>query len=137
MLKRTLLLSFPLALLFQISNAQEVAPSPDTYYETRAREDAAYEMALQEDAEDEEDFWASQEAYEKALKKRDKKAYRAYMRGKREAYREHASRCGSHCHHGHHFEYRATYYYSDYYRRPARSGGIGVRVASPRIRIGF
>lgn len=137
MIKRSILLSFPLLILSHLSSAQEEMPSPESYYEARAREDAAYELALQEDAEDEADFWQSQEDYEKALKKRDKQAYRAYMRGKRDAYREHASHCGSHCHHGHHFEYRATYYYSDYYRRPYHSRGIGIQVGSPRVRIGF
>lgn len=120
-----------------VSMAQEESESRESYYEARAREDAAYEMSLKENEEDEAEFWESQENYEKALKKMDKKAYRAYMRGKRDAYREHAYHCGSHCHHGPHYEYRATYYYSDYHPGPSRQAGLGVRVRSPRIRIGL
>ncbi len=132
------LILFMAFICFQPASAQEdTDASRKAYYEERAREDAAYEMSLRENAEDEADFWESQEAYEKALKKRDKAAYRAYMKGKRDAYREHAAHCDSHCHHGPHFQYRATYYYSDYHHRPYRSGGVGVRIGSPRIRIGL
>lgn len=124
----------PITMLQAQETSQE---DPETYYERRAREDAAYELALKEDAEDEEEFWTSQQEYEQALKKTDKKAYKAYMKGKRDAYREHASHCNAHCHHGPRFEYRATYYYSNYPRSRQSSPTMSVRVRTPKVRIGL
>ncbi len=123
--------------------------SPDgeeqqSYYERRAREDAAYEQSLAlEDEAEAEDFWEDQEHYEKELKKRDKRAYKAYMKGKRDAYAEHYEHCGHHCHHDRHYYSHATFYYHGYhghyyYRRPYSTGiRTGVRVAAPSVRVGI
>lgn len=110
-----------------------------SYYEQRAKEDAAYEQSTEVTIEEEEEFWEGQKAYEKNLKKRDKKAYKAYMKGKRDAYVEHAAHCNSHCHHSDYYHSHTTYYYSynNYRRAPRRSTvvrtNVGVRVPSVRI----
>lgn len=111
-----------------------------SYYEQRAREDAKYEQELNaNEAENETAFWDSQQAYEKDLKKRDRKAYRAYMRGKRAAYAEHAAYCDHHHHHSAYFYYYADHYYSSprYYRSaPSRSSvNTNVRVGTPSVRL--
>ncbi|TDQ32535.1 hypothetical protein [Zeaxanthinibacter enoshimensis] len=113
-----------------------------SYYEQRGREDAAYEQTLNTKEEaDEADFWEDQEAYEKELKSRDSKAHRAYMRGKRDAYKEHYAHCDHHCHHGSHYYSHASFYYHGYYRsydRPSRTRiNTGVRIGTPSVRIGL
>ncbi len=114
-----------------------------SYYEQRAKEDATYEQSFTaDDPEDEEDFWEDQKTYERNLKKRDKKAYKAYMKGKRAAYAEHEAHCDNHCHHSEHYHYHASFYYHDhnnYYRSyPSRTTiGAGVRIGAPRVRIGL
>ncbi|PKB44726.1 hypothetical protein AX016_2948 [Cellulophaga sp. RHA19] len=122
--------------------AQEKEPTEKeklSYYEQRAKQDAAYEQSTEVALEDEEEFWEDQKAYEKNLRKRDKKAYRAYMRGKRDAYAEHAEHCNSHCHHSDYYHSHTTYYYSynNYRRAPRRSTvvrtNVGIRVPSVRI----
>ncbi|MEB8327976.1 hypothetical protein OO009_01305 [Flavobacteriaceae bacterium KMM 6897] len=112
-----------------------------TYYEQRAQDDAKYEQELRAGNEDEaEEFWEDQQAYEKDLKKRDKRAYKAYMKGKRDAYQEHAEHCHHHQHSAH-FYYYADHYYSSprYYRSSPRRSTIrtGVRVSAPRVRLGI
>ncbi len=113
-----------------------------SYYEERAREDAKYEQSLSAKEEaDEADFWKDQEEYEEELKRRDKSAYKAYMKGKRDAYKEHYSDCDHHCHHGAHYYSHATFYYHGYYRgyeRPSRTRiYTGVRIGTPSVRIGI
>ncbi|MET6991197.1 hypothetical protein [Sediminicola arcticus] len=112
-----------------------------SYYEQRAQQDATYEQELRTENEEEaEEFWEDQQAYEKDLKKRDKRAYKAYMKGKRDTYQEHACHC-NHDHHSAHFYYYADYYYSSprYYRSSPRRSTIstGVRVGAPRVRLGI
>lgn len=120
-------------------NKEEVQKvDKQTYYEQRAREDAVYEQSLQaSELEDEEDFWESQQVYEKNLKKRDRKAYRAYMKGKRTAYAEHAEHCDHHHHHSVHFYYYAGHYYSSprysSYRSYYYNPGTRVSVHAPAI----
>ncbi len=125
--------------------AQVTGPDQEklSYYQQRAREDAKYEqsLAIGNDAE-ESDFWEEQESYEKDLKKRDRKAYRAYMKGKRDAYAEHYEHCGHHCNHGRHYYSHATFYYHGYgdyyYRRPyGRGTHTRVRVGTPAVRLGI
>lgn len=130
-------------LLPMTSIAQEEGPAEDrmSYYERRAGEDAAFEQSLQSDGEEgQEDFWKARKAYEKALKKRDKSAYRAYMQGKRDAYASHFEHCGHRCHHSRYYYYHAGNYYHgyrvSYHRYPRRSGNtVKVRVATPRVRL--
>jgi hypothetical protein len=134
-------------LLFISANmyAQEQASEEAriSYYEQRAREDAAYEQSLNLEEEEESDFWNDQERYEKELKKRDKKAYNAYMKGKHDAYAEHYEQCGNHCSHGPHYYSHTTLYYHGYpsqrYNRSPHRTQIrtGVRGISPGIRVGI
>lgn len=130
-------------------NAQEVSKEKEetmdktSYYEKRAKEDAKFEQEFKVETEGEaEEFWEEQEAYEKDLKKRDRKAYRAYMKGKRDAYAEHYEHCNHHCHHGSHYYHHASFYYYRYdpyyYHRPRRSSvSTGVRMNVPSVRIGL
>ena len=125
-------------------NTEEPSPeNKSSYYENRAREDAAFEQRFKaESAEEENEFWEEQQAYEKNLKKRDRKAYRAYMRGKRAAYREHIQYCNAHCHHSAFYYEHASFYYHGYYgygRRYPASHGVRarVRLGTPAIRIGL
>ncbi|WP_340066432.1 hypothetical protein [Ascidiimonas aurantiaca] len=125
-------------------SAEEPSPQDKTsYYENRAREDAAFEQRFSAKSEEEEDkFWKEQKAYEKNLKKRDRKAYRAYMRGKRAAYREHIEHCDAHCHHSAFYYEHASFYYHGYHgygrRYPATHGvRARVRLGTPAIRIGL
>ncbi|NNF19456.1 MAG: hypothetical protein HKN61_06730 [Flavobacteriaceae bacterium] len=137
----------PLALLLIGSQAPILAQEQTeedriSYYEERGREDAIYEQNLTTKEEaDEADFWEDQEAYEKELKARDRKAHRAYMKGKRDAYKEHYAYCDHHCHHGSHYYSHATFYYHGYYRsydRPSRTRvNTGIRIGTPSVRIGL
>ncbi|AIY12917.1 hypothetical protein [Cellulophaga baltica] len=111
-----------------------------TYYKQRALEDAKYEQEFTADDKiTEEEFWDEQQAYEKDLKKRDRKAYRAYMKGKRDAYAEHYNHCDDHCHHSTHYYSHATYYYYGYnrnYYRPSNRTTIRTSVRVPSVRVG-
>lgn len=114
-----------------------------SYYEQRAIEDAKYEQTQQLDEDEEEAFWEGQKEYERKLKKRDKKAYKAYLKGKRDAYAEHREHCNSHCHHSDHYHSHASFYYynnANYgYRRPYYGTTVrtAVGVGVPSVRIGL
>ncbi|WP_242205955.1 hypothetical protein [Aestuariivivens insulae] len=115
-----------------------------TYYQNRAAEDAKFEQQFEAESKAEEEaFWEEQKYYEKDLKKRDKKAYRAYMKGKRDAYAEHYEHCDHHCHHGYYYYHHASFYYygyHDYYyeRYPRRrSVTVGARINTPRVSLGL
>jgi len=129
------LLSFSGTLL-----AQEEKEDKLTYYEQRAAEDAKYEQSLAvQNEEDEEDFWQDQKQYEKDLKRRDRKAYKAYMKGKRDAYAEHEVHCNSHCHHSDRYYYHTTFYYSyqrNYYPRQS-TFGTSIGIKAPSVRVGI
>ncbi|MFV9550166.1 hypothetical protein [Algibacter sp. PT7-4] len=132
-------------------NAQDTEVKSETkidkksYYEKRAAEDAKYEQQFKAESEKESKaFWNEQKAYEKDLKKKDRQAYKAYMKGKRDAYAEHYNHCNSHCHHEHSYYNHAAYYYyryDNYYynRYPRRSTSINtnVRLNTPRVRVGL
>ena len=125
-----------------IANTEVQNESKEAYYQRRAREDAKFEQQFEAQTEaEEEEFWENQQAYEKKLKKTDLNAYRAYMRGKRDAYREHHKVCDAHCHHSTHYQDHVRFYYYREYRRaptPARTRiSAGIRVNTPRIGIGF
>ncbi|MCB4809569.1 hypothetical protein LG651_15040 [Tamlana sp. 62-3] len=123
--------------------ASETTISKQDYYTQRAAQDAKFEQEFKASNHDEEEtFWEEQEAYEKDLKKRDKKAYRAYMKGKKAAYAEHYENCNNHCHHSENYYHHASFYYyrydSYYYNQPRRSTvGISTRVSTPRISVGL
>ena len=136
----------PLVILLCLSNwaiAQEKEEKQEerlSYYEKRGQKDASYEQALEMNSEeDEEDFWQDQSQYEKDLKKRDKKAYKAYMKGKKDAYAEHAAHCDRHCHHSSQYYHHTHFYYTynrNYY--PSRTAvRTNVRVAAPSLRVGI
>lgn len=116
-----------------------------TYYQKRAAEDAKYEQEfVAENKEEEDTFWDEQKEYEEDLKKRDRKAYRAYMQGKKDAYAEHYDHCNNHCHHSHGYYQHASFYYygyNNYYyeRYPKQRSTIstGVRVNAPSVRLGI
>jgi hypothetical protein len=113
-----------------------------SYYEKRAYEDAKFEQQLKLENEDEEaKFWNDQEQYEKDLKKRDRKAYRAYLRGKRDAYAEHYGHCDHSCYHSDYYYHHASFYYYNYHyyeRYPNRTTmRTNIRVGVPSVRIGF
>ena len=137
-------------LCFSLSiTAQEADVSNETnldkssYYEARAREDAKFEQQFQAQTDDEEDaFWKEKKIYEEDLKKNDKEAYNAYMKGKKDAYEEHYNHCNSHCQHGKHYYTYATVYYRPYrhhYHRYYRRHAVRthVRVVTPRVRVGL
>ncbi|WP_308992612.1 hypothetical protein QLS71_013255 [Mariniflexile litorale] len=140
-----------LAVIFSsIANAQEAKATTKTqietksYYEQRAIEDAKYEQQFIADNKDEEDtFWDEQKAYEKDLKKKNKKAYKAYMKGKKEAYASHYSYCDAHCHHSDNYYHHASFYYyrydnSHHTRYPQRSTiNTRVNVRTPRVSLGL
>ncbi|RIA09286.1 hypothetical protein OE09_1115 [Flavobacteriaceae bacterium MAR_2010_72] len=127
-------------------NAQEASKSNEkeatrSYYEQRAYEDAAYEQEFRsKNKKEEEQFWQDQKSYEDNLKQRDRKAYRAYMRGKRDAYAEHYNHCDHSCYHSEHYYHHASFYYHRYYYEPyprRTTMRTNIRVGVPSVRIGF
>ena len=148
-LKATLLvltLSYSFALQAQEAEAtNETKLDKKSYYKQRALEDAKYEQKFTaETKEEDEAFWEEQKNYEKSLKRKDREAHKAYMKGKKDAYAEHYAHCDAQCHHGHHYYQYATFYYyryNDYYynRYPNRGNSVNtnVRINSPKIRIGL
>jgi hypothetical protein len=135
-------------------NAQEARVSQEarvntnqeksSYYGQRGAEDANYELQFKAKSKsDEVSFWQEQQQYEKELKKDNKRAYRAYIRGKKEAYAEHHHHCDDHCYHSDSFYQHAGFYYYEYdhrnyQRSPSRTSvktQIGVR--TPSVRLGI
>lgn len=115
-----------------------------TYYQERGAEDAKFELAFTAKTKAEEKaFWKEQKAYEKELKKKNRKAYRAYIASKKEVYTTHHYSCDAHCHHSDAFYNHAEFYYYQYnqpsYQRstsyPAVRTQIGVR--APSVRLGL
>lgn len=115
-----------------------------TYYQQRGTEDAKFELSFQGKTKAEETaFWKEQKAYEKELKKKNRKAYRAYIASKKETYAAHHYDCDAHCHHSNAFYTQARYYYygyddPGYQRTPTRTSvnaQIGVR--TPSVRLGL
>ncbi|TJY37209.1 hypothetical protein [Pontimicrobium aquaticum] len=116
-----------------------------SYYEQRAKEDAKFEQELKAKTEKESaEFWENQKQYEEDLKKRDRKAYRAYIKGKRDAYAEHYAHCGTHCHHSDYYHHHVSFYYygynnNHYYNSYPRRNAINTRIkiGTPRVRLGI
>ncbi|MDI6049123.1 hypothetical protein QLS31_04715 [Flavobacterium sp. XS2P24] len=115
-----------------------------TYYQQRGSEDANYELTFKAKTKAEEKaFWKEQKEYEKDLKKKNRKAYRAYIASKQDVYTMHHSHCDIHCHHSDSFYGHAGFYYYEYdqrnyQRRPSNTSvntQIGVR--APSIRLGL
>ncbi|MFC4721049.1 hypothetical protein ACFO5O_01845 [Geojedonia litorea] len=134
------------ASIFTTVNAQEEGKSIEketkmSYYEQRALEDAKFEQEFKsENKKDEERFWKDQKSYEDKLKKRDRKAYKAYMKGKRDAYAEHYNHCDHSCYHSDHYYHHASFYYHRYYYEPyprRTTMRTNIRVGVPSVRIGF
>lgn len=116
-----------------------------SYYQKRAEEDAKFEQQFSAKTKaEEETFWNEQKNYENELKQNDKKAYKAYMKGKRDAYASHYNECNHHCHHNDYYYHHASFYHyrynEDYYRRyPSNRSTIStnVRVQTPSVRLGL
>ena len=144
-------IAFIAALSFSLAaQAQETEVSNDasidqkSYYQKRALEDAKYEQQFKAETKaDEEVFWKDQKNYEENLKREDRKAYRAYMKGKKDAYASHYDHCGNHCHHSDNYYHHASFYYYGYHghyneRYPRRSSvGTSVRIRTPSVRVGL
>ncbi|GEL09473.1 hypothetical protein SAMN05192550_1526 [Flavobacterium glycines] len=135
-------------------NAQEAKVKSETtvnnhsdsmsYYQKRGVEDAQYELAFTAETKEKgKSFWKEQKEYEKALKQKDRKAYRAYMAAKKETYMEHYDHCDGHCHHDPMFYTYAGYYYygyeSPYYQRSYSPSTTTTRitVGAPSLRLGL
>jgi hypothetical protein len=135
-------------------NAQEAKVSQETrittnqeklsYYEQRGSEDANYELKFKAKSKsDEESFWKEQKQYEIELKKDNRRAYRAYMQGKKDAYAEHHHHCDDHCYHSDSFYHHAGFYYYEYDQRnyqrsPSRTSvKTQVGVPTPSVRLGI
>ena len=141
-----LFLGFSIATTAQETDkAEEKVFDKESYYKTRALEDAKYEQQFKAETKaEEETFWDDQKAYEEDLKRKDKRAYKAYMRGKKDAYKSHYAHCDNHCHHSDHYYHHASFYYyryDGYYydRYPSRRNSINVRtrVSTPRVSLGL
>lgn len=145
-LKTTLLVALTgLSFSIQAQNKEvdsTTAVDKNTYYRERAKEDAKFEQQFEAKSKAEDEaFWEEQEDYENNLKRRDRKAYRAYMKGKRDAYAEHYKHCEHHHHSDAYYSHATFYYYryNDPYYRPyhSRSYGTSVRVNTPSLRVGI
>lgn len=126
----------------QENNVQ--AETKITYYQQRGAEDAKFELAFTAKTKAEEKaFWKEQKAYEKELKERNRKAYRAYIASKKDVYASHHYSCDTHCHHSDAFYSHARFYYyqynqPNYQRSPSNTSvktQIGVR--APSVRLGL
>ncbi|MEM7484255.1 MAG: hypothetical protein AAF348_03515 [Bacteroidota bacterium] len=64
------------------------------FYEKLAQRDADYEQSLLLlSNQDESDYWADQRVYERNLGKMNFTSYLVYMKGKKDAYKEHLKSC--------------------------------------------
>jgi hypothetical protein len=136
-------------------NAQEAKVKSETevktdqeklsYYEHRGAGDANYELVFKAKSKSgEESFWQEQENYERELKEDNRRAYRAYMQGKKDAYAEHHHDCDGHHYHSDSFYQHAGFYYYEYdrrnyERRPSRSSSVNTQigVSAPSVRLGL
>lgn len=116
-----------------------------SYYEERGAEDAQYELNFESKKSKSEDrvFWNEKQAYEKELKRKNRRAYRSYLQGKRDGYAAHYDHCDSHCHHSDYWYQHADYYYYKYRepryedRSSRTSVNTQIRVSAPRVRLGL
>jgi hypothetical protein len=149
---KTLLIIITCSFFFN-GNAQEAKANLDakietkrsvSYYEQRGLEDAQYEQQFDAKSKTEEQaFWHEQKLYEKELKRNDRRAYRAYLQGKRDGYAAHYDHCDSHCNHSDYWYQHADYYYYEY-RQPRyenRSsrpiGNTRIGISTPNVRLGL
>jgi hypothetical protein len=130
----------------KVSQETEVNTNQDrlSYYEQRGTDDANYELKFKAKSKsDEKSFWQEQEQYERDLKEDNRRAYRAYMQGKKDAYAEHHYYCDDHHYHSDSFYVHARFYYYEYDRRnyersPRRSSSdIQIGVSTPSVRLGL
>lgn len=115
-----------------------------TYYQQRGSEDANYELTFKAKTKAEEKvFWKELEAYEKDLKKKNRKAFRAYIASKQDVYTTHHSNCDAHCHHSDSFYGHAGFYYYKYDQRNYQRAPINtsvntqIGVRAPSVRLGL
>jgi hypothetical protein len=115
-----------------------------TYYQQRGSEDANYELTFKAKTKTEEKaFWKEQKEYEKDLKKKNRKAYRAYIASKQDVYTMHHSHCDTRCHHSDSFYGHAGFYYYEYdqrnYQRAPRNTPVNrqIGVRAPSVRLGL
>ncbi|MES2240104.1 MAG: hypothetical protein V4497_07575 [Bacteroidota bacterium] len=134
----------------RVESEISISNSPDkiSYYQKRGVEDAKYELSFEAKTKAEEKaFWKDQKAYEKELKEKNRKAYRAYMASKKEAYTEHYYHCDAHCHHDDYFYSNAGFYYYGYNQRndqrynqrtpSSTSVNTQIGVRTPSVRLGL
>lgn len=125
-------------------NSKDSSTDKKSYYQKRAEEDAKFEQGFIAKTEAEEErFWEEQKTYENDLRQRDKKAYKAYMKGKRDAYANHYEHCDGHCHHSEHFYHHASFHYHGYsgyyyerYPRGRSSVRTSINIGTPKVRVG-
>ena len=133
-----------------LTNAQESDISDqkiidkESYYQKRALEDAQYEQQFEAETKAEEEaFWKEQKEYENKLKQEDRKAHKAYMQGKKDAYASHYDHCNHHCHHSDNYYHHASFYYyrydGYYYDRSPRRNTISTRaqIRTPSVSLGL
>lgn len=140
-----IVLSFSFVIQAQDSeSSNETKIDKKSYYQKRALEDAKYEQQFSAETKaEEETFWKDQKNYESDLKRKDRKAYKAYMKGKKDAYAEHYEHCSHNCHHSDYYYHHATFYYyrydGYYYERYPRRSTINTRVnvSTPNVRLGL
>ena len=115
-----------------------------TYYQQRGSEDANYELTFKAKTKAEEKaFWKELEEYEKDLKKKNRKAFRAYVASKQDVYTTHHSICDAHCHHSDSFYGHAGFYYYEYdqrnYQRAPSNISVNTQIGmrAPIVRLGL
>ena len=134
-------------------NAQESGFNQDTkvqtknelsYYQQRGLEDAQHEQQFKVKSKNEERvFWKEQKQYEKELRKNNRRAYNAYLQGKKEGYAAHHDHCNNHCDHSVYWYQNAGYYYYGYRqpqyenRMPRTSVNTQIGVGVPRVKLGI
>ncbi|WP_243698814.1 hypothetical protein [Flavobacterium sandaracinum] len=127
-------------------NAQESGFNQDTkvqtkhelsYYQQRGIEDAQHEQQFKVKSKAEErEFWKEQKQYEKELRKKNRRAYHAYLQGKKDGYAAHHYHCGSHCNHSNYWYQNAGYYYHGY-RQPAYDNRVPRTTVNSQIGVGI
>ena len=129
---------------FIFSQEKEKVSKEDlkSYYQKRAKEDAKFEQNFKASSKSEEKkFWKGQKHYEKDLKEKDRIAYEAYMKGKKDAYAQHYVYCSDHCHHSRYYHSHVNFYYDSSYnyerRSNRRSTNTRIRFRTPKVSLGI
>ncbi|MFV5686135.1 hypothetical protein ACM55I_11880 [Flavobacterium sp. GB2R13] len=130
----------------RVESESSINSNPDkiTYYQQRGSQDANYELTFKAKTKAEEKaFWKEQKAYEKDLRKKNRKAYQAYIASKQDVYTTHYSHCDAHCHHSDSFYGHAGFYYYEYdqrnYQRTPSNTSVNTQIGvrAPSIRLGL